>query len=74
MSPELERLLAALYERDNCEPSDRPQCDATVLRLVTDALNKQPGVSRDEFLDAVESRYREFRRARRKITTLPPHA
>ncbi|MBI4662227.1 MAG: hypothetical protein HY735_25695 [Verrucomicrobia bacterium] len=74
MSPELERLLAALYERDNCEPSDRPKWEATVLRLVTDALNKQPGVTRDQFMDAVESRYREFRRARRKPTTLPPKA
>jgi hypothetical protein len=38
MSPELERLLAAFYERDTCEPSDRPKWDATVQRLINDAL------------------------------------
>jgi len=74
MSPELERLLAALFERDNCEPFDRPKWDATVLRLVNDALNRQPGVTRDQFMDAVEPRYREFRRVRRNPTTLPPKA
>lgn len=74
MSPELERLLAALYERDNCEPSDRPKWDAVVLRLVTDAMSKQPGITRGQFMDAVASRYREFRRARRKPTSLPPQA
>ncbi len=74
MSPELERLLAALYERDNCEPSDRPEWDDTVQRLVNEALGRQSEVSREQFLDAVEPRYREYRRARRKPTTLPPSA
>jgi hypothetical protein len=43
MSPELERILAALYERDTGEPSDRPTWDATVRRLIADALQKQAG-------------------------------
>ena len=74
MSPELERLLAALYERDTCEPADRPQWDSTVQRLITDALREQPAVGREEFMEAIHSRYVEFRRARRKSTTLPPKA
>ena len=74
MSPELERLLAALYERDTCEPADRPKWDATVRRLVQDALNLQPGTSQDEFMEALQDRYRRFRRARRKPSTLPPTA
>ena len=65
MSPELERLLVALYERDTCEPSDRPK---------SDALSRQSGITREQFMDALETRYREFRRARRKPTTLPPNA
>ena len=74
MSHELERLLAALYERDTCEPSDRPKWDAAVHQLVLDALKQQPGITREQFMDALETRYREFRRARRKPTTLPPSA
>lgn len=74
MSPELERLLAALYERDTCEPSDRPKWDATVHRLITDALSRQTGVTFEEFMDALQNRYREFRRIRRKPPTLPPSA
>lgn len=56
MSPELERLLAALYERDTCEPRERVRWHATVERLIGDALNKQPEVSRDQFLEALPPR------------------
>lgn len=74
MSPELERLLSALWERDNCEPSDLRHREATVRRLVTDALGRQPGVSYDQFMTALDMRYREFRRARRRPPTMPPKA
>jgi len=74
MSPELERLLAALYERDTCEPADRPKREATVQRLILEALQMQPEVSRDDFMEAIQDRYREFRRARRKSPALPPKA
>lgn len=36
MSPELERILEALWERDTCEPESRPKWDATLRRLVDD--------------------------------------
>lgn len=74
MSSELERLLTALYERDTCEPADRPQWDATVRRLISDALSRQPNVSYDQFMAALHPRYVEFRRARRKPTAMPPRA
>jgi len=74
MSPELERLLAALYEQDHCEPGEQAKWDATVQRLINDALSRQAGITRDQFMDALETRYREFRRARRKPPTLPPSA
>ena len=48
MSPELEQLLQALYERDTCEPAQRPKWDAVVERLLCEALGKQPNVGRHE--------------------------
>jgi hypothetical protein len=74
MSPELERLLAAMWERDTCEPKDRPRWVATVDRLVHDALGRQPGIGYDRFMVAIDARYREFRRARRRPPTMPPRA
>ena len=43
MSPELRRFLTALYERDTCDPKDRPKWEATVLRLTADALASKIG-------------------------------
>ena len=74
MSPDLERLLAAIWELETCEPSERCRWDATVHRLITDALNKQPGLSYEKFMAAIDPRYREFRRARRRPPTMPPKA
>jgi hypothetical protein len=64
MSPELAALLRADFERHNCEPCGRVRCHATFERLLQDALAKSPGTSR-----AIE-----FRRAQRKISSLPPKA
>jgi hypothetical protein len=55
MSPELERLLAALYEHSTCEPDDLPKWEATVARLVADTLQKKPGVTRDQLIEAGRS-------------------
>jgi hypothetical protein len=75
MSPELERLLAALYERDTCEPKDRGHCERSARRLVEDALRQVPDTSRSQFLEAISHRYHEFKRARRKqFPTIPPKA
>ena len=74
MSPELERLLAALYEYNTCEPVDLPKWEAIVAQLVDASLQKKPGLTRDQFMEALKDRYREFCRARRKPPTLPPKA
>jgi hypothetical protein len=60
MSPELERLLEALYERDTCEPAHRGRCERTVRRLLDDALQRVPNANREQFLDALGERYRLF--------------
>ena len=74
MSPELDALLRADFERHNCEPACRARCQATFERLLQDALEKAPGVSRDEFLEALRPRLIEFRRAQRRPATIPPQA
>jgi hypothetical protein len=74
MSPELAALLRADFERHNCEPCGRVRCHATFERLLQDALAKSPGASREELLEALRSRAIEFRRAQRKISSLPPKA
>jgi hypothetical protein len=74
MSPELEELLAALYEYNTCEPVYLPEWEATLSRLVDEALEKKSGVSRDQLMEALSDRYREFCRTRRKPPALPPNA
>lgn len=72
MSPELEALLRADFERHNCEPPDRARHQATFEELLLAALAKSPGVTREQFLEALRPRVVEFRRAQRKPTSLPP--
>jgi hypothetical protein len=74
MSPELEQLLAALYECSTCDPTDLPQWEATASRLIDDALRKKAGLTRDQLMEAVRERYREYCRVRRKPPSLPPKA
>jgi hypothetical protein len=72
MSPDLEKLLDAYYEERTCQPSEKSQCAATFERLLDDALNCCPGTSRAALLEALQARYRQLRRTRRKTTALPP--
>jgi hypothetical protein len=74
MSPELEALLRADFERHRCDPHARAKFHATFERLLQDALAKSPGLSREELLEALRDRAIEFRRAQRKISSLPPKA
>jgi len=74
MSPELEKLLEALYEKFNCPPEEKGHRVATFERLLQDALARRPGTSRDELLNALQDRYREYLRSRRKPPTIPPRA
>jgi len=73
MSPELERLLEALHEKLTCPPQEKAHRVATFERLLRDALARHPATSRDEFLDALRDRYRQFLHARRRPPSMPPH-
>jgi hypothetical protein len=74
MNPDLGRILNALYERDHCAPSDWQKRDATVNRLISDVLSRQPQSSHEQIMRALAGRYRQSCRARRKYPTLPPTA
>lgn len=74
MSPELQRLLDALYAKLTCPPQETAHRVATFERLLQEALARRPGTSRDMLLDARQDGYREFCRARRRPPTLPPRA
>ena len=49
MSPELEALLRAEFERHNCEPLERAKLQAEFDQLLQAALARCPGTSREEF-------------------------
>ena len=74
MSPELERLLEALYEKRTCPPEETQHRAATFERLLDDALRRCPNITREDLLNALQIRFIEFRRARRKPPMLPPSA
>jgi len=74
MSPELERLLEAYHETLTCPPDEAEHRDAVFEGLLNDTLARHPGLSHPALMEALQMRYREFRRARRKTTTLPPRA
>ena len=57
MSPELERLLEALYEKLTCPPEEKSHRVATFERLHQDALARRHGTSRDELLSAFHEPY-----------------
>ena len=66
MSPELERLLEAYHEKRTCPAEEKPLRSATFEQLCAESLSRKPGLSRDEFLNALAERYAEFRRQRLK--------
>ena len=57
MSPELERLVQALYEKRTCPPEEKAHRNATFERLLQDSLARRPGTSREELLSALHDRY-----------------
>ena len=74
MSPELEKLLEAYHEWVTCPLNEVEQRAAVFEDLLSHTLARRPGTSRAALMEALELRYREFVRARRKPTTLPPRA
>lgn len=57
-----------------CPPEEKAHRFATFERLLKDALARRPGTSRENLLSALQDRYREFLRCRRKPPTMPPTA
>jgi hypothetical protein len=77
MSPELERLLWTRWRRDQAGPEDRAAADAEYGRQLELALQQVPReTGRDLLLSALDSRYLEFRRQRRRemIAKVPGRA
>jgi hypothetical protein len=74
MSPELEKLLEAYDAQRSSPPREKERLRAIFQLLLDEALAKMPGTSREALFEALQGRYREFCRARRKPTTLPPKA
>ena len=73
-APQLERLLEAPHEKLTCPREEKTHRVATFERLLQDAFGRRPRTSRDELVNALQDRFREFCRARRKPPTLPPNA
>jgi hypothetical protein len=75
MSPELERILDALWNADYGDPMGSANWRRKAEGLINEALHSAPpGTSRDEFMRAILLRYDTACRARRKPPTLPPKA
>lgn len=74
MSPELERLLEAYHETLTCPPDEIAQSAATFEGLLNGVLTRHSETSRAAMMEALQMRYREFRRARRRPPTMPPQA
>ena len=63
MNPELERILAALAARDDSTPEDFPQAQAELERLMEPILNRLSPLGRNDFLRALQNRYRAYLKA-----------
>ena len=74
MTPELERLLAALAARDNASTAEFAEADASVERLLGPILERLSPTGRAEFLRALQGRYRAYLKANERPPSLPPSA
>ncbi len=76
MRSDLDRLLEALYEATAGEPRHRVRWMNTYRSLLQDALSKAPATRREDLLEAIRRRYREYKRQRRveQIPKLPRKA
>jgi len=48
VSPELQQLLETLDAKLTCADREKPRAAATFERLLTEAMQRRPGTSRDE--------------------------
>jgi len=61
---ELESLLEAKYELEFCEDGEKEACFKAFEQRISGILEMHPGISRSELIEAIGSRYREFKSAR----------
>ena len=76
LSPELERLVKALYDLQECEPKDEHRLASNYRRLFLDAASRlPPGQSAQDLQRAIHSRVRQIAMAAKKrFPTVPPKA
>jgi hypothetical protein len=74
VNPQLEKLLAALQARDDASPAKFPEAAAEVERLLSPILERLSPIGREEFLRALQDRYRIYLKRRRHPPTMPPAA
>jgi len=74
VNPQLEKLLAALRERDTASPADFADAAADVEKLLSPILERLSPIGRAEFLRALQDRYRAYLKSTRHPPTMPPSA
>jgi hypothetical protein len=74
VNPKLEKLLAALQERDDASPAKFLDAAAEVERLLSPILESLSPIGREEFLRALQERYRAYLKRHRRPPTMPPSA
>jgi len=60
----LESLLAAKYDLDCCEDKEKAEMMAKLERVIQQVLVEHPTISRNDLLEGISDRYREYRAAR----------
>jgi len=71
VKPELEKLLAALEARDNASPSEFDAAAEQVEQLLTPMLERLSPIGREQFVRALQKRYRAYLKASQRPPTLP---
>lgn len=59
----LERILAAKYDLESCEDSKKASYAQELESLINGVLEKHPGLSRNDLLEAIALAYREYKAA-----------
>lgn len=61
---QLERILTAKYDLECCDYEDKAECSAMFEKLISEALEAHPTVSRGDLIEAINFKYHEFKAAR----------
>jgi hypothetical protein len=72
VTPELERLLAALEMRDNASPAEFDHAAVELEKLLAPILERLSPTGRADFLRALQDRYRAYLKAKQHPPTMLP--